>query len=90
MQDDVERVARALCRQAIGYCERWDLDKRVDDEWGCWIPQARAAMAATLELAAEDLRGLCLGETLPPRREREMFADWLQQRANEVKEAGNG
>lgn len=88
MQDDVERVARALCRQAIGYCERWDLDKRVDDEWGCWIPQARAAMAATLELAAEAITR----ENWAPDENgvAHDVADWLQQRANRVKEAGNG
>jgi hypothetical protein len=86
MQDEVERVARALCRQAIGYCERWDLDKRVDDEWGCWIPQARAAMAATREIDAEAMSNTLL----PATWNRHDCADWLQQRANDVKEAGNG
>jgi hypothetical protein len=55
-----EKVARASCRAAIGECHQWDLDKRVDDEWRCWLPQADAAIAELLPLLkaklANDLR----------------------------------
>lgn len=97
MQDDVERVARALCRQAIGYCERWDLDKRVDDEWGCWIPQARAAMVATREIDAEAVRKLAatspyVADCDNDRRTKllNITADWLRDRADKLKEPSNG
>lgn len=52
---------------------------------------ARAAMAATREIDAEALRG-----NRPVANDdiasaiREGIADWLQQRANDVKETGRG
>jgi hypothetical protein len=79
MSADLERVARALCRQAIGYCEHWDLDKRVDDEWRCWIPQAYAAMRETLLIAAEALRSPAIGFV-----DHLDVADWLTARAQET------
>lgn len=53
---------------------------------------ARAAMVATLELAAEDLRELPKDgpEQLPRQFTQNEAADWLQQRANDVKETGRG
>lgn len=87
MQDDVERVARALCRLnglCVGFCHTERCPTAVRD----YGDQARAAMVATLELAAEDLRELaeekhgCM-EVIGLL----MAAGKLQQRAKEV---GNG
>lgn len=80
MQDDVERVARAI--NAANGCP--------DYMWKDWVVDARAAMAATLELAAEAARE-CAAESAGSGYAHHMdsAADWLQQRANDVKEAGN-
>ena len=48
--------------------------------------KARAAMAATREIDAEAMSNTLL----PATWNRHDCADWLQQRANQVKEAGNG
>ena len=55
---------------------------------------ARAAMAATLELTAEALRWEAqewenMGGSLQANK-YDRVADWLQQRANDVKETGRG
>ena len=77
--DDVKRVARAM----RDYARSNDYDDL-----------ARAAMTATLELAAEALRArLRKAKTTQEHYTAAIIAptaDWLQQRANEVKEAGNG
>jgi hypothetical protein len=63
----VEELARAACGAALGESysnDRDDLQKRIDDEWRCWRPEARAILpiidrlrvaerAATWEAAAE-------------------------------------
>jgi hypothetical protein len=76
MQDDVIKVARAIADAGGPY--RFDL--------------ARAAMAATLTLTAEALRELAksrpyVSENENLRREESInvTADWLQQRANDVR-----
>lgn len=76
---DVERVARLLAEIEGHTWNPWFAEQYGDD----YRKQARAAMAATLELAAEDL--------LNPHAEfeidsREEAADWLLSRANELKE----
>jgi hypothetical protein len=78
--DDVERVAQLLM----------DMDGN-----GCgYEEKARAAMAATLELTAEALRDEAqewenMGGSLQANR-HDRAADWLQQRANDVKGSSNG
>jgi hypothetical protein len=80
MQDDVERVAQLL------------MD--MDGDGRGYAEMARAAMAATLELAAEALRKQPSLVPISPDHYRQntpaMLADLLQQRANDVKEASNG
>jgi hypothetical protein len=78
MQDDLrQRVADQLVTLADDYCS-------VHDIAGAIIPLVQAA---TLELAAEALRtAYAPGMRIRPAD----AADWLQQRANQVKEAGNG
>ena len=78
---DVERVARAICYSVEGDEARW--------EW--YDEEARAAMAATREIDAEALREH--GNTYLFAEIGFMshdIADWLQQRANDVKETGRG
>jgi hypothetical protein len=87
MQDDVSKVAQAIADAGGPY--RFDL--------------ARAAMAATLELAAEALRvengecdcfarseGECGCGAWSDYKQwpLERTADWLQQRANDVRAIG--
>ena len=82
--DDVERVARALCRLnglCVGFCHT----ERCPTAIRQYGEQARAAMAATREIDAEailvsndDIAGV------------NTASRWLQQRANDVKETGNG
>jgi len=46
---DVERVARAICARQVDYCGPHDnrtLAERIEEEWGVWLPEARAAIAA--------------------------------------------
>lgn len=88
MQDDlVERVARAMAA-AAGL--DWD-GKAKNTEYanhGYWLPVARAAIAAAREIDAEALRGAFdTGQIVGSVTEA---ADWLQQRANDVKGCGNG
>lgn len=58
------------------------------------VERVREAMAATREIDAEALRELPAMEAISPKHVRSrgpaQIADWLQQRANDVKEAGNG
>lgn len=73
MQDDVERVARAIA-SAAGL--DWD-GKAKNTEYanhGYWLPLARAAMAATREIDAEALRELA--EKILPRL-IPMEVEWL-------------
>lgn len=80
MQDDVQRVAQLLM----------DMDGN-----GCgYEEKARAAMAATREIDAEALRAEAqawenMGGSLQANR-FDRVADWLQQRATDVKDAANG
>ena len=75
MQDDVIKVAQLVCAanedaDCTGPCEN------------C-LTAARAAMVATLELAAEALRtAYAPGMRIRPAD----AADWLQQRAKEVQQ----
>lgn len=85
MQDDVERVARALCRLnglCVGFCHTERCPTAVRD----YGDQARAAMVATLELTAEALH-LALQSGEVGGRSYET-ADWLQQRANAIRAIG--
>jgi hypothetical protein len=84
--DDVERVARALCALRVSQTSDDWLRYRQENSWILFVDEARAAMVATLELAAEALR--VAGDDVAWSRMR--AADWLQQRANDVKEPGNG
>jgi hypothetical protein len=76
MQDDVERVARAIFESdgqswsEVGTAKSWYLDA------------ARAAMAATREIDAEALRKPAIGFV-----DHLDVADWLQQRAKDVTDA---
>lgn len=78
--DDVQRVAQLLM----------DMDSD-----GCgYEEKARAAMAATREIDAEALRDEAqnwesMGGSLQANR-FDRVADWLQQRANDVKGSSNG
>ena len=78
MQDDVIKVAQLLM----------DMDGN-----GCgYEDQARAAMAATREIDAEALRAEAqnwelMGGSLQANR-FDRAADWLQQRANDVRAIG--
>ena len=92
MTADVERVTAEIMR-ARGGCNVTDWNER---HWNpavmvAWN-MARAAMAATLEIAAEALREQVVprGATYEARMGVEVAADWLQQRANDVKETGRG
>ena len=91
MQDDVERVARKLCEIGIGSkrcpCADSGVFRCVNELPGI---MARAAMVATLELTAEALRGIVSGQDETEGAAQTNIADWLQQRANEVKEPSNG
>lgn len=89
MQDDVAiaKVARAIML-ARGGCNVTDWNERT---WNPAIQQvwdmARAAMAATLELAAEAWQHLA---DYDKDQDAQNVADWLRDRANEVKEPSNG
>jgi hypothetical protein len=85
VKDDVERVALAIERAWFAKRGCHDADKvaaliNLDE---ARLEDARAAMVATLELAAADARKNMS-------KKSQWFADWLQQRANDVKEPGNG
>jgi len=85
MQDDVERVARALCRLnglCVGFCHTERCPTAVRD----YGDQARAAMVATREIDAEALRGIVSGQDETEGAAQTNIADWLQQRADKVKE----
>jgi hypothetical protein len=96
MQDDVERVV-ALIERELDVQEMVLTDpmtlRRLKAQ-----RIARAAMAATLELAAEALRELAKVRQKEAYSDREALvgwgqetaADWLQQRAKDVKGSGNG
>ena len=76
--DDVERVARALCRQcALQYMAADGVDAYIDQYWRDHIDEAHAAMAETRRIDAEALRerGDCWSTD-------DEIADWLEQRAN--------
>ena len=91
MTADVERVTAEIMR-ARGGCNVTDWNERhwnpaVMEAWN----MARAAMAATREIDAEALREH--GNTYLFAEIGFMshdIADWLQQRANDVKETGRG
>ena len=87
MQDDVERVRKAV-KHAVAIWLRTLSDHRERSD-----VEARAAMAATREIDAEALRNVAeewpyLSAQENKRRETmlSIAADWLQQRANDVKE----
>ncbi len=84
MQGDVERVARAM---AAAKGLDWDGKAKATEyaNHGYWLPIARAALAATREIDAEAMSNTLL----PATWNRHDCADWLQQRANDVKEATN-
>lgn len=91
MQDDVERVARAIFeRDGKSWSDveaAWPYSElAVVFPW--YLDAARAAMVATREIDVEALH-LALQSGEVGGRSYET-ADWLQQRANDVKEAGNG
>ena len=99
MQDDaaIAKVARAIML-ARGGCNVTDWNERT---WHPAIQQvwdmARAAMAATREIDAEAVRKLAatspyVADCDNDRRTKllNITADWLQQRANDVKGSGNG
>jgi hypothetical protein len=79
MQDDVIKVARALCALKVSQTSDDWLRYRQEDSWMLFVDEARAAMAATREIDANILK-----------RWNKIDADWLQQRANQVKGSGNG
>ena len=88
MQDDVERVARALCALRVSRTSDDWLRYRQENSWMLFVDEARAAMAATREIDAEALRELAksrpyVSENENLRREESInaTADWLQQRA---------
>ena len=88
---DVERVAAEVERAAR---KHW-LTK--PSSISTYEAVARAAMAATREIDAEDLRDVAeewpyLSAEENKRRETmlSIAADWLQQRADRVKETGRG
>ena len=89
MQDDVERVARVYAT-TMGF----SFDKQMPDQQELLLKGTAAAMAATLELAVKALRDEAqVWETMGGSLQANRFdrvADWLQQRANEVKEPSNG
>lgn len=94
MQDDVTKVARAIFeRDGKSWSDveaAWPYSElAVVFPW--YLDAARAAMAATLELTAEAARE-CAAESAGSGYAHHMdsAADWLQQRANDVKEARNG
>ena len=89
MQDDVERVARAMCRLEYRRIARGKrLETVVAAGWPRYADNARAAMAATREIDAEALRAEFDPDTVAT--DGGEIADWLQQRANDVKDVGNG
>jgi hypothetical protein len=53
MQDDVERVARALCKAHYGLGETKLCVAYLEEHWPLWIPQARAIIPLVLEEAAK-------------------------------------
>lgn len=78
--DDVERVARALCRQcALQYMAADGVDAYIDQYWRDHIDEARAAMAETRRIDAEAL--LASYEAGTKLRLHEV-ADWFERRAN--------
>lgn len=88
MQDDVIKVA-ALVQDAIeGARQDWHNDPEVRGERTldehCAYLAARAAMAATREIDAEAMSNTLL----PATWNRHDCADWLQQRANDVRAMG--
>ena len=85
MQDDVERVARLIAemRQTEIGADWGNFDDYTEEGRQYSLNEARAAMAATREIDAE------AAATLPSWMNVDEFADWLQQRANDVKEATN-
>jgi hypothetical protein len=83
MQDDVIKVARALCALKVSRTSDDWQRYRQEDSWMLFVDEARAAMAATLELTAEALRtAYAPGMRIRPAD----AADWLQQRAKEVQQ----
>lgn len=87
MTPDIDKVAAACMRAAMPDADDWERQPETAREM--WRGSARAAMVATREIDAEGLRmipvhthdaGLAVKEA----------ADWLQQRANDVKEMGRG
>ena len=93
--DDVERVARALCALMVSRTSDDWLRYRQEDSWMLFVDEVRAAMVVTLELAAEELRTIS-DERLSKSTDAESgdmalgmlnAADWLQQRAKGVTNA---
>jgi hypothetical protein len=81
MQDDVIKVARALCALKVSRTSNDWQRYRQEDSWMLFMDEARAAMAATRETDAEALRtAYAPGMRIRPAD----AADWLQQRANDV------
>lgn len=84
MQDDVERVARALCAASF-HPDDAAISWQKAGEWGDhdkWIKQARAAMAATREIDEEALRAEAQEiETLRAGGERAQIVAWLRKEA---------
>lgn len=96
MTADVERVARLIAemRQTEIGADWGNFDDYTEEGRQYALNEARAAMAATLELTAEALRGEAqewenMGGSLQANK-YDRVADWLQQRANDVKETGRG
>lgn len=99
MQDDVERVARLIAemRQTEIGADWGNFDDYTEEGRQYALNEARAAMAATREIDAEALRNVAeewpyLSAQENKRRETmlSIAADWLQQRADDVKKSGNG
>ena len=88
MQDDVERVARLIAemRQTEIGADWGNFDDYTEEGRQYALNEARAAMAATLELTAEALRGIVSGQDETEGAAQTNIADWLQQRADKVKE----
>ena len=103
MQDDVEKVARSVRTAKLVRMGHKEATARelveADTLTAVELFEARAAMAATLELAAAELmekssailrRNGCTDEDCDKATGLSDAADWLRQRANDVKETGRG
>lgn len=88
MTTDVERVARLIAemRQTEIGADWGNFDDYTEEGRQYALNEARAAMAVTREIDAEAIKGDYM-LTFPM---RVYLADWLQERANDVKETGRG